>query len=474
MDRRTRRGPIFGMLAVIARACMGVALGLAPSCGLDDGTVTQAVGTDEAASAADGDDAVGAVCTKGLYRCHAKVRGGSNRGFRPHADVPTGYGATDLQAAYKVTTDKIASPKPTVAIVDAYGYPALEQDLIVYRAYYRLPPCTIANGCLKVVNQRGETSPLPAPPPPDDDWTIETALDLDMASAACPLCNLLVVQAEDNGVGLILAQNVAVALGATVISNSWGGPESVDTTPQQLAATEAYFAHPGTAIFVSAGDNGYNDNGEGPDYPATSAGVIAVGGTKLVRDPTTARGWSETAWTQGGSACSLAVAKPAYQTASPCAFKATTDIAAAGDPNPGLAVYNAANSGWISVGGTSASAPFVAAVFAATGNGAQSSGAFIASKASKLYDVTTGRNGECASEGNLLCNAAAGWDGPTGYGTPNATALISFVAPPTTDEPATAGDGNLTGGCATGGHAGAGGLLGLALLALRRGRRAAR
>jgi MYXO-CTERM domain-containing protein len=311
-----------------------------------------------------------------------------------------------------------------------------------------------------------------------------------MASAACPKCKILVVQATDNmGNGLEVGQNAAATLGATVISNSWGGPEAANTPPATTAMSEAYFDHPNIAIFVSAGDAGYNDAGMGPDYPGTSSHAIAVGGTRLVKDATTARGWSETAWVKGGSACSLSIAKPAYQTKSPCAFKATTDIAAVGDPATGLAVYNAKNGGWITVGGTSASSPFVASIFAATGNGTQTSGSFISSKASLLYDVTSGTNGTCGAN-TLLCTAAVGWDGPTGYGTPNAALLMPATGPTGTGTGTGTGPGtgtggagggssdgtsggsqDVTGGCSTGGgNAGAGLLLGLAMLGFRRRR----
>jgi len=428
------------------------------------------------------------VCTQGAIRCHAHVRT-NKAGLRisSHA-APMGFGPPDLQAAYKINPASTVTAKPTVAIVDAYGYSALESDLAAYRTQYGLPPCTIANGCLKVVNQTGAATPLPANPPATDDWTVETALDVDMVSAACPLCKILVVQATSNaGDGLFVAQNAAAALGATVISDSWGGPEVAPTAQNltPLTAQEVYFDHPNIAIFVSAGDDGYNDAGAGPDYPATSAHVISVGGTRLVRD-SSARGWSETAWTKGGSACSLSIAKPGYQTLSPCTKKATADIAAVGDPATGLAVYNAANGGWLVIGGTSASAPFVAAIFAATGNGAQTSGSFISSKASKLNDVLSGTNGTCP-QGALLCNAAAGWDGPTGYGTPNASLLVAGGGTGTgtgtggttngggtgaangTGAAATPAD--VTGGCSTGGGAGGGVVLGLAMLGLRRRRR---
>jgi len=485
----------FGMLASMSRLALGVALGVLPSCALDDGRADVPAGADETAAPAAGDDAAAdSVCTTGPIRCHARVqvsRAGGQSSIVAHAATPTGFGPPDLQSAYNINPNVTAVAKPTVAIIDAYGYAAIESDLAAYRSYYGLSACTIANGCLKVVNQQGLATPLPPNPPANDDWTVETALDIDMVSAACPKCNILVIQATNNqGDGLYVAQNAAAMLGATVISNSWGGPENPQATAADTATAEGYFAHPGIAIFVSAGDNGYNDlqvpagQATGPDYPATSSHTIAVGGTRLVRDASP-RGWSETAWAQGGSACSLSIPKPAYQTASPCAHKATADIAAVGDPATGLAVYNAGKGGWISVGGTSASSPFIAAIFAATGNGAQTSGAFIASKASKLYDVTSGNNsaGAACGTGTLLCTAAAGWDGPTGYGTPNAALLMAAGTGTGTGTGTGSGNGgaadgagtadnDITGGCSTGGgNAGAGVMLGLALVALRRRRR---
>jgi MYXO-CTERM domain-containing protein len=175
-------------------------------------------------------------------------------------------------------------------------------------------------------------------------------------------------------------------------------------------------------VFVAAGDNGYDDAGSGPDYPGTSAYTIAVGGTRLSKSTGSARGWTEAAWTSGGSACSLSIAKPGYQTSTGCAFKATTDIAAVADPQTGVAVYNTRNGGWAVVGGTSAAAPLVAAIFADTGNGAQTSGEFVKANAAKLNDVLEGSNGTCTN--TVLCKAGIGWDGPTGYGSPNGTALV--------------------------------------------------
>jgi MYXO-CTERM domain-containing protein len=455
--------PRFGLLASVSHGALGVVLGLVTSCALEDSA------PDLGADLALDDEASEAVCTQGRFRCIARIPTRSGR-FGALATSPVGYGPAELQSAYKIDPNVVVGNKPTVAVVIAFGYRALEADLAVYRSTFGLPACTTANGCLKIVNQQGQTSPLPPEPPAGEEgWRTETALDVDMVSAGCPRCNILVVQADDNtGDGLLIGQNVAARLGAAVITNSWGGPEDPTPNPVEVARLEAFFNHPSVAIFAASGDTGFNSAGEGPGYPATSQHVIAVGGTRLLKD-SSARGWAETAWRMGGSACSLSIPKPAHQVVSPCQFKATADIAAVGDPATGVAVYHAeaTNGPWVAVGGTSASSPLVAAIIAATGNGT-ATGAFFSANTGKLFDVTTGNNGTCAPN-TLLCTAAVGWDGPTGYGTPNAKALgpVIIDPPPNPPEP---DEGEVSGGCSTGGS-GAGLALGLALLGLRRRRR---
>ncbi len=375
------------------------------------------------------------MCEGGKLRCFAHVR--TTNGKIKSAAAPAGFGPSDLASAYALSTSQ--SVNETIAIVDAFGYPNAESDLATYRSTYGLPPCTTANGCLRIVNQTGQSSPLPPAPASNDDWTVETALDLDLASAACPSCKLLLVQANnDQDEGLFIANQTAASLGATVISNSWGGSESSFTTNggAPASAYEHYFDHPGVGTFVASGDSGYDDNGSGPDYPGTSAMVTAVGGTSLTKAAGTARGWAEKAWGlgivipqlfgAGGSACSTIIPKPSWQPASStCAFKASSDVAAVGDPSTGLAVYNngPSSSGWVTVGGTSAAAPFVAGVYALTGHGRESPQYAYAHPGS-YFDVTSGTNATSAcSFGSILCNSRAGWDGPTGIGTPNGKLL---------------------------------------------------
>jgi hypothetical protein len=356
-----------------------------------------------------------AVCSGGRFACKARVRTDSQNKIKPFA-TPAGLGPADLAAAYKLDPAKTSTA--TIAIVDAFNYPNAESDLATYRSQFGLPPCTKANGCLKIVNQNGATSPLPGNAPANDDWTVEAALDLDLASAACPTCKLVLVEAQDDqGNGLFVSQNAAAAMsGVVVISDSWGGPS--DGTDATLDSQ--FFTHSKVNIFVASGDNGINTQ---PDYPSTSARVVAVGGTSLKKSTTTTRGWTEGAWSGAGSSCSSVTAKPTFQSVVPsaaCAKRTASDVSAVADPNTGLAVFNAGAGGWIVVGGTSASSPFVAAVYARYGITATNDASFAYSHAGQFFDVTTGKNGSC---GGALCNAGAGWDGPTGLGTPNGAAL---------------------------------------------------
>jgi hypothetical protein len=360
------------------------------------------------------------ACSGGRFHCYSKVV------VPPHAlaakahSTPDGLGAKDLASAYKL--DTTVDPHATIAIVDAFGYAKAEADLKMYRAQYGLPPCTIANGCLMIVNQDGNTSPLPPNPPSNDDWTEETALDLDMASAACPKCKILLAQSNnDQDDGLFIAQGTAARLGATVISNSWGQSE---TTQEPSAQYEHYFENLGNVgVFVASGDSGYNDGGEGPDYPSTSAHVTAVGGTRLTKSTASARGWKEVAWSgtkttgASGSSCAISIAKPTWQGSTACNQRAASDVSAVGDPNSGPAIYN--NGSWSVIGGTSAACPLVAGIFALTGHGADGP-RFSYDNPTDFFDVTSGTNGTC---GNKLCKASAGWDGLTGNGSPNGAAL---------------------------------------------------
>ena len=343
----------------------------------------------------------------------AEPSGVKAAGVSPNA-TPSGYGPSDLRSAYALTATGSASQ--TVAIVDAYDDPNAESDLATYRAQYGLPACTSANGCFRKVNQSGAASPLPAA---DSGWAGEISLDLDMVSAICPGCHITLVEAKSSTMAnLGKSVNTAVSLGAKYVSNSYGGSESSSVTSYD----STYFNHPGVAITASSGDSDY----DGGSYPATSKYVTAVGGTRLVRN-SSARGWGETVWntvsyTEGaGSGCSRYIAKPSFQSGvtTGCSKRAESDVSAVADPATGVAVYQTyGGSGWAVYGGTSAAAPIIASVYALAASPGSAPNADPYAHTGSLNDVTSGKNGTC---GAPICTAGAGWDGPTGLGTPKGT-----------------------------------------------------
>ncbi|WUC84017.1 putative Ig domain-containing protein [Streptomyces sp. NBC_00536] len=355
----------------------------------------------------------------GFMACHALARTDVKQqpSLAPNI-VPSGYGPTDLQGAYALPAS--AGAGATVAIIDAYDDPNAEADLATYRSQYGLPACTTANGCFRKADQNGGTSY----PTADSGWAGEISLDLDMVSAVCPQCHILLVEANQPSMAdLGTAVNRAVTMGAKYVSNSYGGGE--DST--DAASDASYFNHPGVAITVSSGDSGY-----GVEYPAASQYVTSVGGTSLTRAGGTTRGWSESVWGSSsggngaGSGCSAYTTKPSWQSDSGCAKRTVSDVSAVADPATGLAVYDSYQaSGWNVYGGTSASAPIIASVYALAGTPGAGSypSSYPYSHASSLNDVTSGANGSCS--GSYLCTAKSGYDGPTGLGTPNGVAAFT-------------------------------------------------
>jgi subtilase family serine protease len=346
----------------------------------------------------------------GTARCHSWVR--VDAAGKPVANVtPSGYGPADLLAAYSLPATAGATwawNGRTIAIVDAYDAPTAEADLGVYRTQFGLPACTTANGCFRKVNQTDGSNP----PRANGGWAQEISLDLDMASAICPNCKILLVEASSASFNnLAAAVDEAAKLGATVISNSYGGSEF-----SSEASYEGHYNHPGIAITVSSGDAGY-----GVEFPAASQFVTAVGGTRLSRSGS---GFTETAWCGAGSGCSEYISKPCWQTDAGFARRTVADVSAIADPNTGVAVYDSysyrGSAGWMVFGGTSVAAPIIASVDALAGNtSSMTYGSFPYGHTSSLHDVTSGSNGSCGS--SYLCTAKVGYDGPTGLGTPNGT-----------------------------------------------------
>ncbi len=425
------------------------------------------------------------------------------------ASGPAG-GLTPSQLASAYGYDPAAGATgQTVAIVDAFDDPSIEADLGEFDAHYKLAACTTANGCFEKVSQTGSTTVLPKAD--KTGWSIEITLDVETVHSVCPNCKILLVEAESPSFNdLAEAVREAVKLGATEVSNSYGGAET------GLGATErAAYDDPGVVIAASTGDEGYDSwdainesqaSTEMPNAPASLPSVVAVGGTSLELNAGGTRA-KETVWNNNGpgdevglaeslaegatgGGCSTVFTAPSWQHSAP-GFAATgcgekrlaADVAAVADPDTGFDIHDTykcgreceaygigKGTGWVTVGGTSLSAPLITALYALAGGAQGVSDPALTlyghlGEASSLYDVTEGGNGFCDAEsltlcdqptppnsrygkvdceGTTACNAAPGFDGPSGVGTPNglnafkALRPTAVIAPPGPLEPGVA------------------------------------
>jgi subtilase family serine protease len=394
-----------------AKACLTVVASAALAVGTSAGMAGASAANAPAPHAVSHMSNVRHVCAApkpGHMACLSVVRTNvpGHIGLMPNA-APAGLGPAQLQSAYKLPSST-AGAGQTVAIVDAFNDSKAEADLGVYRSQFGLPACTTANGCFRQVDQNGGTS-LPRN---NHGWAEEESLDLDMVSAICPLCHIILVEANSATTkNLGTAVNTAVSLGAKFVSNSYGGGESSTET----STDSSFYNHPGVAVTASSGDSGF-----GVEYPAASQFVTAVGGTSLTTASNT-RGWTETAWNGAGSGCSTVEAKPSWQHDTGCSRRTVADVSAVADPNTGVTVYDTqgGDPGFEVFGGTSVASPIIASVFALAGTPAAGTypSSYPYAHTSSLNDVTSGSNGSCSPA--YLCTAGGGYDGPTGLGTPN-------------------------------------------------------
>ncbi len=338
----------------------------------------------------------------------------------------SGYVPSDLRTAYNLpsTSTFTSGTAPTVAIVDAYNDPYALSNVNSYRSQFSIPVLnncpagtsgTNGKPCFAQVNQSGGSS-LPRS---NTSWSEEISLDLDMVSAICPYCNILLVEASSASMNnLAAAASYAGGVrGVVAVSNSYGASEFSSET-----SFDSSYSHSGVVYTVSAGDSGY-----GVEYPAASANVVAVGGTSL---PSSLVPTAQTVWSGTGSGCSTIESQPGWQKVDnqSCANRIVGDVSAVADPNTGVAVYDTygTSASWLVFGGTSVASPIIASVFALADNTAY----FGPTAASLLYNsststltpltkISSGSNGSC---GTYLCNAAdsvsTGYNGPTGNGTP--------------------------------------------------------
>jgi len=358
-----------------------------------------------------------------------------------------GYTPADLAAAYGFDPKSAVGATQTVAIVDAQDDPDIAADLNAFDAHYGLHGGAESTTSFRKVNQAGASTPLPSE---DDGWAGEIALDVEAVRAVCNECNILLVEADStSNADFDAAVNTAARLGATEISNSYGGAEYADGTTTSSSADMAAYNHPGVVITAASGDDGWYDwdwanvgypSDNAPEAPASYPSVVAVGGTalSLAADGARAR---EVVWNEdgpgdqtglaygavgaSGGGCSVLYAAPSFQAAVKgyasvgCGSKrATNDIAALADPLTGFDVldstYSDPDTGdhWSTVGGTSLASPLIAAMWALAGGSggvaypAENLYDHLRAAPSSLYDVTVGSNGFCGGDDTSACEAA--------------------------------------------------------------------
>jgi len=332
---------------------------------------------------------------KGFARCQAWLRTDIDGPIAPN--TPGGYAPSDLQTAYGLTTDsQTTGAGQTIAIVDAYDDPNVESDLNVYRSQYGLPACTVSNGCFTKQKYTSQTNA---------GWAAEESVDVEMVSAICPNCKILLVEAASTSLADLSSAEQYATSQADYVSNSWSSNEGTETY-------DGVYKDGCGAIVASTGDHGYNSTAQ---WPAVLPSVVGVGGTSL----TAVSPRAETAWLNAGSGCSKIYAKPGFQSGlnTGCSMRAEADVSADADPHTGVAIYDTfQRRGWLVFGGTSVATPIVASVFALAGYASANPAGNPYSHTSSLNDIASGSNGSC---GAPLCVAGQGWDGPTGLGTPN-------------------------------------------------------
>ncbi|WP_395736159.1 choice-of-anchor D domain-containing protein [Prosthecobacter sp.] len=336
------------------------------------------------------------------------THGGMRNTARPSATGgAVGYSPAQVRKAYGF--DKIIGDGTgqTIAIVDAYGSPTLQQDVATFCTAFGLPAASIT-----VAYPQGA-------PAASSGWALETSLDVEWAHAIAPGAKILVVIAKTASMtNLLSAVDYAVSQGASQVSMSWGSGEFAGQT-----GFDYHFNVPGVSFFAASGDSG-----AGTSWPAASPYVISVGGTTLNLDAS-GNVLSETGWSGSGGGVSLFETRPGYQNGWQTSVnRSIPDVSYAADPATGFPVYisnYAGTSGWITVGGTSAGAPQWAALSALVNSSRakalQTPGAAIYTVAATSYaadfrDITAGSNG------GFLATTA--YDLVTGLGSPAASTLI--------------------------------------------------
>jgi kumamolisin len=352
--------------------------------------------------------------------------------LRPRAAAPTSYTPLQVAEAYQFPANASGAGQ-TIGIIElGGGY--RQTDLTAYFKSLGLAAPAIT----AIAVDGGSNAPSTA-----SSADAEVMLDIEVSAAVAPGAKVAVYFTPNTDQGFLDAITTAVhdtTNKPSVISISWGGPES-SWTAQSLAAIDAACqsaAALGITITVAVGDNGSSDGatGNNVDFPSSSPHVLACGGTKLVASGaniTSEVVWNETASNEGatGGGVSNVFPLPTWQANSnvPAPSKKAggrgiPDVAGDADPETGYTIR--VDGQTIAIGGTSAVAPLWAGLIAVANQQLGTTVGFLqptiyaAKSAAVFRDITQGNNG--------AFSAGPGWDACTGLGSPIASKLIALLA----------------------------------------------
>lgn len=319
----------------------------------------------------------------------------------------------------------------TIALIEAFHDPTLQSDLHTFDQAYGLPDPTLSVDDLA----GGQT---------DFGWALEESLDVEWAHALAPAANILVVEAASQTLkGLINAVNVARNTpGVVAVSMSWGFNEFQGESAYNATFTTPA-GHSGITFLAASGDSGAEG---GPEWPASSPTVVAVGGTTLIVD-TSGQYQLELPWNGSSGGYSKYEAEPAYQrSVQDTGRRSTPDVSFDGDPDTGVNVYETSpisgQGSWEVVGGTSLGTPAWAAIIAIAdqGRAVDGEGSLYGSTQTlpTLYALPASDFHSVASfsrRAKLPATATA--NTVTGRGTPNGALLIDGLVTSQLDTPLT-------------------------------------
>ena len=403
------------------------------------------------------------------------------------------YGPSFIRTAYNFPSD-LDGTGQTILIVDAYGSPTIQSDLILFDTTFGVPPppsFTIycPEGC-PPFNPNDKLHDVAG-------WSVETSLDVEYAHAMAPGADIvLVVAASSTGDSINVAEAKAIAkYPGSIMSQSFGAGEFGinGNKAQVLQAHKNYVAAQaaGITVLASAGDDGAADafmvgmkliigDVANASFPSSDPLVLAVGGTEgnpypplgtdtlscaanttcstglvtftgpctsangFLHSPCTPVGyggeqvWNEPDFAPGsttGGAPSLLFGVPSYQDGLGLASRTTPDVSFNAAINGGVLVANSALLGepaFFIVGGTSAASPQWAAIIALANQSAGQPLGFLnpaiyklaqsAAYANDFHDIQTGNNVMAGTAVGF--SAGNGWDGASGWGTPNVANLV--------------------------------------------------